>query len=202
MTGTNGDAQAVEQGSHIHVMNITNQEAHYGILALLLTKKPDSIDGSHLFHAVTGEFLLVLGDVIHAERRDIIDGFSQTMGSYIIRSTSLELERQLLESGLLEAYTLDHFATSLVRRQLLKPFFLAVKHTDTGRTIDLMTAESEEIAIHVLYIHCEMRSTLSTIHYHRHTMLVGNLNHLFHRIHRTEHVAHLGNAHDFGAFGE
>ena len=117
------------------------------ILALLLTKKPDSIDGSHLFHAVTGEFLLVLGNVVHTERRDIIDGFSQTVGSYIIRSTSLKLERQLLESGLLEAYTLNHFATSLVWRQLLQPFFLAVKHADTGRTIYLMSAKGKEVAV-------------------------------------------------------
>ena len=39
MACTNGDAQAVEQGSHIHVMNITNQEADNGIFALLFTKK-------------------------------------------------------------------------------------------------------------------------------------------------------------------
>ena len=45
MTGTDSNAQTVEQCSHIHVMNITNQEADNSILALLLTKKPDSIDG-------------------------------------------------------------------------------------------------------------------------------------------------------------
>ena len=72
---------------------ITNQEADNGIFALLLTKKPDSIDGSHLLHTVMGQFLLMLGYVIHAECRNIIDGFCQTVGSYIIRSTSLELER-------------------------------------------------------------------------------------------------------------
>ena len=38
MTGTYSDAQTVEQGSHIHVMNITNQEADNGIFALLFTK--------------------------------------------------------------------------------------------------------------------------------------------------------------------
>ena len=202
MTGTYSDAQTVEQGAHIHVMNITNQEADNGILALLLTKKPDSIDSSHLLHTVAGEFLLVLGNVIHAERRNIIDGFCQTMGSYIIRSTSLELERQLLESSLLETYALNHFATALIRRQLVEPFFLAVKHTDTGRTINLMSAESEEITIHILYIHSEVRSTLSAIHHDRHIVLMSYLNHLFYRIHRTEHVAHLGDAHDFGAFGK
>ena len=42
MTCTNGDAQAVEQGSHIHMMNITNQEADNGIFALLFTKKSDT----------------------------------------------------------------------------------------------------------------------------------------------------------------
>ena len=33
MTGTDSNAQTVEQGSHVHMMNITNQEAHNGILA-------------------------------------------------------------------------------------------------------------------------------------------------------------------------
>ena len=65
-----------------------------------------------------------------------------------------------------------------------------------------MSAESEEIAIHILYIHCEVRSTLGTIHHHRHTVLVSNFDHLLHWIHCTQHVAYLGNAHNFGALSE
>ena len=96
MTGTYSDTQTVEQGSHIHVMNITNQEADNGIFALLFTKKSDSIDGSHLLHTVVSELLLVLGNVIHAERRNIIDGLCQTVGSLSlihISSTRFHLKK-------------------------------------------------------------------------------------------------------------
>ena len=116
MTSSDSDTQTVEQCTHIHVMNISYQEADNSIFTFLLTKKSDSIDGFHLFHTVAGQLLLVLGDVVHTESRDIIDGFCQTMSSHIVRSSSLELKRQLLKSGLLEAHTFNHFASSLVWR--------------------------------------------------------------------------------------
>ena len=65
-----------------------------------------------------------------------------------------------------------------------------------------MTTESKELAIQILYIDLEMRCALSSIHHHGHIMLMSYLDHLFHRIHRTEHIAYLGNTDNLGTFVE
>ena len=48
--------QITDKPFGVNIMLLANQEADNGIFALLLTKKPDSIDGSHLLHTVMGQF--------------------------------------------------------------------------------------------------------------------------------------------------
>ena len=67
MARAHGNAETVEKRSHVHVVNVANKEAHHSVLALLLAKKSDSINGAHLLHAVSGKLLLVLRDVVHAQ---------------------------------------------------------------------------------------------------------------------------------------
>ena len=63
-----------------------------------------------------------------------------------------------------------------------------------------MAAEGEEIAVHRLNIHLEVRRTLSPIHHDGDIMGMRHLNHLLHRIHRSKHIAHMGYTDDFSPF--
>ena len=121
------------------------------------------------------------------------------MGSNIVGSACLKLKRQFFEYGLLECNTLNHLSPTLIRWQAVEPRFLAIKHTDTCRTIHLMSAEYKELTVNILHIHTEMGSTLRSIYKHRGTMFMGNAGDFLHWINRTKDIAHMGNAHQLGA---
>ena len=101
VTGAHGDAEAVEQRAHVQMMNVANEKTDYGILVFGLTENPHSIDGFHLLHAISSEFLLMLLDVVHAQSRDVINGCGKSVGGDIIGVPRLELERKFLENSLL-----------------------------------------------------------------------------------------------------
>ena len=107
------------------------------------------------------------------------------MSGDVVRRASLKLEGKALEGGLLPRHLIDHLTTTLIGRQLLEPFFFAIKHADACRTIHLMTTKGEEIAIHRLHIHLEVGRTLGTIHQDRDIVSVGHTDNLLHRINRS-----------------
>ena len=62
-----------------------------------------------------------------------------------------------------------------------------------------MSAEYEEVAVHILDIDRKMRRALRTIHQDFCTMFVGNARKFFHGIDRAEHIAHMCHTHQFCA---
>ena len=131
---------------------------------------------------------------VEAKGVEVVDSSSQSVSSHEIRGTSLELKRQSLEGRFLPRYLIDHLSPTLIRRQLLEPFLLAIEHTNTRWSVHLMTAESEEIAIHVLHVNLHVRSTLGTVNQHGNIMLVSHLSDLLYGIHCAKHVADMGNS--------
>ena len=94
MPSTYGDAQTIEERTHIQVMDIADIETNNRILFryILRTINFDTFDSLKLFHAVAGQFLLMLLDGFEAEGVDIFDGFGQSVSGYIIGGASLELK--------------------------------------------------------------------------------------------------------------
>ena len=154
----------------------------------------DAIDGLKLLHAVVCQLLLMLLDGLKAKGRDILDGLSQSVGSYIVGRARLELKRQALKGGFLPSYLVDHLASALIGRQFLQPFLLAIEYTDARWSVHLMAAKGKEIAIHRLYIYLKMRGALCTIHQNGDAMLVGCLDNLLYRIHRAQHITYMRHA--------
>ena len=93
MTGAHGYAKTVEQCSHVEMMYVANEERHYRILALGGAEEAHIGYLSQLLHAVFCEFVLMSGDVVHAESRHIINGGCKSVSGYIVRSACLKLER-------------------------------------------------------------------------------------------------------------
>ena len=54
-----------------------------------------------------------------------------------------------------------------------------------------MTGEYKEISIQIFHVHCHMRNGLCRIYQKRYIMAMGNLNHFFDRIDRTQYIGHM-----------
>ena len=201
MTRSDSYSQTIKQGTHIQMVNLTHVETHYRIFLRGIHRAIDlqPINALELLHTVACEFLFMLLNGIKADGIDIFDGFGESMCSHIIGSSCLKLKRQTLESGLLPSHLVNHLTTTLIGRQFLKPFLLAIQHTDTRRTIHLMAAEGEKVTIHRLHIHLEMGCTLGTIHQDGDIMGMSRLDDLFHWIDRAQYIAHMGHTDDFGS---
>ena len=89
---------------------------------------------------------------------------------------------------MLEAYLANHLASTHVRWHLLEQRLLAIKHANASGAIDLMPAESKEIAIQSLHINCLMWGGLSGIDQHRHIVSMRRGYYFLNRIRGSEHV--------------
>ena len=116
----------------------------------------------------------MLLDGIEANAVDVVDGGGQSVGGHIVGRAGLELEGQALEGGTLPRHLVDHLAATLIGRQTVEPLLLAIEHTDTRRTVHLMAAEGQEIAVELLHVYGKVRCTLRTVDQHRDAVLVGD----------------------------
>ena len=151
-------------------------------------------------HGVLCQLMFVSRNLIHTDSGNVIQCLGQSGRTDVVRCTSFELERKFVERSLLERYALNHLSPTLVRRQLVEPFFLTIKHTYAGRAINLVTAECEEVGIEVLHIHLHVRHTLRSIDQHRHSVSMSFSNHFLHRIDRTKHIADVHHTNQLGLF--
>ncbi len=124
------------------------------------------------------------------------------MGSYIVGRAGLKLQWRFLEGGLVETHVVYHLATTLVWRQTIKPLFLAIEHSYPRGAIHLVTAANIEIAIKLSDIYFYMRSTLRSVNYTRHAMVVGYLDNILHGVHRAKDIADMCHAHYLGLLVE
>ena len=134
----------------------------------------------------------MLLDSIKANGIYIFNSLSQSVSSYVIRGSGLELEWQTLKCGLLPCNLINHLATALIWGQFLEPLLFSIEHTNACRTVHLMTAEGKEVAIHCLNIHLEVRRALGSINQNGDIMRVGNFYYLLNGINCTKHIAHVG----------
>ena len=197
-----GDAETVEQCAHVKVVYVADEERNHGVLALRRAENAYSLDFGEAPHGVLRQLLLVPLDAVKAESRDVVDGLCEAVGGYVVRRSRLKLERKVLKHSPFEAYALYHLSPTLVRRQAVEPVFLAVKHADTRRTVHLVTAEGEEVAVHRLHVHGEVGRALRAVHHHGNTVFMGYAYDFVHRIDRTEHVAHVRHAYNLSPVGK
>ena len=202
MARSDGNSQAVEQRSHVEMMDVADEERHHGVFVVSLSEETHALYLPHPFHRILRKVSLMALYLIHSYALQIVDGSGKTMCRHIVRSASLKFERQFLKHRLLEAHALYHLSATLIRRHAVEPVLLAVEHSHTSRTIHLVSAERHEVAVQILNVHLEVRNALRTVKHKWHTMFVGYAYHLLHRVYRSQHVAHMRHAHYPGAFAE
>ena len=76
VTRADGDAELVEQCAEVHGMDIADIEADDGVTAAV-TVSVDvyALNGTQLLEGISGEILFVGKDIVHAQRRNIVEGF-------------------------------------------------------------------------------------------------------------------------------
>ena len=204
VTGAHSDAQAVEQRAHIQVVDIAHLETYHGIVMLCVCRAKDvhTPHLRHLFHSVAGKITLVSLYLLHSQGIDIVDSPRQTSGCHIVGRACLEFVGKFIEGCMLEADVLDHLASAHVRGHAVKPFLLAIEHSYARGAIHLVPAEGVEITVHQAHVDGHVRCALCTIHQHRHIMGMCHAYDVGHGIDRTQHIAHVSNAHQTRAAAE
>ena len=202
VAGAHGDAEPVEQCAHVKVVDVAYEERNDGILALRCAEDAYALDLGEPPHGVLRQLIFVPLDVVHAQGRNIVDGLRQPVGGHIVGRSCLELERKMLEHSALEAHALNHLSPTLIRRQAVEPVFLAIKHADSRRAVHLVTAESEEVAVHRLHVYREVGRALGAVNHHGNAMFMGDAYDFVHRIDRSEHVADVRHANNLRPFGK
>ena len=141
-------------------------------------------------------------NVIETYGSDIVDGCSKTVGSHIVGSSCLKLERQALKGRLLPRHLVNHLSTTLIRRQLLQPFLLAIKHADACGSIHFMTAESIEVAVQLLHVNLHVGSALCTVYQDGNAARMCHFNDMSHVVDGAQHIADMGYAHQLCSSGK
>ena len=202
MPRAHGDAQAVEQGAEVEVVDVAHEEGDDA--ALLLGFAEDAHTGDFLQAAggILGQFVLVGGDGVHAEGGDVVQCAGQSGGADIVWRAGLELEGQLVEGGLLERDVLNHLAAPLVGGQFVQPVFLAVEHAHAGGAVDLVPGEDVEVGIQFAYVDGHVGDALRAVHQHGDAVGMGSGNHLLDGVDGAQHVADVGDADELGLWGE
>ncbi len=90
----------------------------------------------------------------------------------------------------------NHLATSLIGRQLLQPFLLAIKHAHTRGAIYFMSTKYIEITIHLLHVYTEMGCALGSIHQDRNIMSMGYTDDITYGIYRSQYIADMGDTYE------
>ena len=195
MARTHSNSQAVEQGAHIEMMDVTHQKRDHCILGLGRAKDANLRYGRHAFHTITGELLFVSSNVVHPQALQILDGGGQAVGGHIVGCAGLELERQMTERSLLESDSLYHLASTLIGRHTVEQVGFSVEYANARGAIHLVAAENKEIAIHGLHVHLEMRRALRPVHHHGYAMGMRHLHDTLHGVYRAQDITHMGYTH-------
>ena len=90
---TYGNAETIEQCAHIEVMNITYKERDDTPFLSNFTKDAHTRDCFQSLCGIFRQFMLISGNLIHANGRNIIESFRQSRSTDIVRSTGFELKR-------------------------------------------------------------------------------------------------------------
>src|SRR3990167_10631738 len=98
------------------------------------------------FHRIFCQHLFMLPDILHSYFIQVVYRRAETYDVRDIRSSCLELPRQIIPACCLLVDFLYHVASAKERRRLFEKLFPPVKHAYSGRSEHLMAGECKEVA--------------------------------------------------------
>ena len=226
VAGTDGDAETVEQGAHVEVVDVADLEtddgivvAHIGLTVLpyleLRAEDFHAGDFHEALHGVGGEVALMSLDGIEAyetRRRsvghrgsdggDVVERTGEACGGDVVGRAGFELIGEVVEGGVLEGYGLYHLAAAHVGGQAVEPLLLAIKDADAGGTVYLVTAEGEEVAVEVLHVDAEVGRALGSVDEDGDAVGMGYADDFLDGVDGAKDIADVGEGDDFSSFVE
>src|ERR1700748_2621961 len=163
VTGTYGDAFAVQGSAHLFGAKTLEDKGEYACFFLRRANHAQPGDAQHTLGRVDQQLMFIAGDIGHADMFEVVDGGAQSDSVSDVTGTCFEAARRRLVRRLLEGDIGNHVATSLPGRSLRQHVRLAVEHADSGRREDLVAGEDIEIAIERLDIDGHMRNRLRAV---------------------------------------
>src|SRR6266704_951849 len=106
----------------------------------------------------------MVSDVSESNLGQVVDGHAQADSPGNISSSRLELERRILERGLVQVDLADHLSSTLVRLHRLQKLTLCVENPYARRAAHLVAGECEEVTVQILDINGHMRHRLRGVY--------------------------------------
>ena len=135
--------------------------------------------------------MLVVLDVTDSQTAHVVESSTKSDGIGNIRRTSLEASRRIIILGMLNGHVLDHIATTLPWLHLVEQGLASIYRSDTVRTVDLMSAEHEEISAKRLHINRSVGDGLRTVNQDRNLMRVCDVDDTLYIVDCAESVVHM-----------
>ena len=183
-------------------MDAVDEEGDDALLARCGAVDPHPLNLLHLARAVVDQLSLVRLYLIDADLAHVLECCLQPEAADEVGRPGLKLIGQTGVGGVVKGDMVDHLPTALVGRYPLQPLPLAVEDADAGRAVDLVPAESEEVAVPRLHVYRPMGDGLSGIDEAGDTVSVSYVDDLAHRIDGAEDVGEGGDSHHPRAWGE
>ena len=183
-------------------MDAVDEEGDDALLARCGAVDPHPLNLLHLARAVVDQLSLVRLYLIDADLAHVLERCLQPEAADEVRRPGLKLIGQVGVRGVVKGDVVDHLPAALIGRYPLQPLPLAVEDADAGRAVDLVPAESEEVAVPRLHVYRPMGDGLSGIDEAGDTVSVSYVDDLAHRIDGAEDVGEGGDSHHFRPRGE
>ena len=145
---------------------------------------------------------LVRGDAVHADRVEVVDGGGERDRLRDPLGAGLEALRGRQVLGLLHGDRRDHRAAGEERGQRVEQVAAAVEHADAGRREHLVTGEHGEVDVERAHVERQVRRRLAGVEHHERADGVGAGDEQLDRVHRAQHVRHVGERDDSGALAD
>ena len=157
-------------------------------------------DRGELFQGILRNFFFVLADVFDANRINPFDGLAEPDDFGDHGGASFKAGGNIGVSRLFESHVLDHFATAMPGGHAVENFVLAVEYAHSCRTVHLVSAEGEEIAVELLHVNLDVARTLGGVN--QNLCLRGEFadcrDNFCNRVHGADGIAHVGDGHHLG----
>ena len=129
-----------------------------------IADKRQTGDLGQLFTGIFRELVLMVLDVADSDMPYVVEGGSQSDGIGHVGCSSLEPCWRYVVLGALDGHVFDHVATTLPGLHLFQQFPTSIDHADAVGTINLVSAEDEEVCPQLLNIHGCVGYRLGTVY--------------------------------------
>ena len=188
-----GDPLAIERLADFDWIDPRNHEGQHTHLLPGGADQAEAVDSRQAAGGVVQEFVLVGGDPLPAEGRDVVERCPEADRVGDVGRAGLELGRWLGVGRVGEGHILDHVAATLPGRERPLSFLRHEHGADAGGAEDLVAREHVEVAADPPHVHRKVRHALGPVDEHAGA---AGLRHAGHQLHRQDRAEAVGGVRD------